>query len=138
MNTINKVTRTLVVVSLWSAMSLASAQPTDSGAKATQFRATESVLQQESTNMPSSSPPVDRTAAPADPIPKATTKQQKRARFAAEERAMQKESTSMPSGSPPVNRAAVSADPIPRATTKAQKKARFAAEEKAMQQESTR
>ena len=57
------------------------------------FRAQEHAMQDESTNMPSSSPPVDKTAPPADPIPRATTKAEKAARFADQERTMQEEST---------------------------------------------
>ena len=64
-----------------------------SGAPAAKFKAEEQAMQKESTNMPSASPPVNKSAKSADPIPKATTKAQKEARFKAEEKAMQKEST---------------------------------------------
>jgi len=50
-------------------------------------------MQDESTNMPSSSPRVDKTAPPADPVPKAATKAERAARFADQERIMQEEST---------------------------------------------
>jgi hypothetical protein len=137
MNRISKIVGTLAFVALASPIGIATAQGTDSSSRAAQFRANEATLQQESTNMPSSSAPVDRTAAPADAIPKAKYTQQKRDRFAAEEHALQTESTNMAPSSSPVNKATPAADPIPQATTKTQKKARFAAEEKAMQQEST-
>src|SRR5437899_11143538 len=58
-----------------------------SGAAAAKFKAEEQAMQKESTNMPSASPPVNKSAKPADPIPKATTKAQKEARFKAEEKA---------------------------------------------------
>jgi hypothetical protein len=64
-----------------------------SGAAAAKFKAEEQTMQKESTNMPSASPPVNKSAKPADPIPEATTKAEKEARFKAEEKAMQKEST---------------------------------------------
>jgi hypothetical protein len=107
-----------------------------SDATAAKFKADEKAMQKESTNMPSASPPVNKSAKPADPIPKATTKAQKEARFKAEEKAMQKESTNMPSASPPVNKAAKAADPVAKATTKAKKEGQFKAEEKALQKDS--
>ena len=64
-----------------------------SGTAAAKFKAEEQMMQKESTNMPSSSPPVNKSAKAADPIPKATTKAAKEARFKAEEKAMQQEST---------------------------------------------
>lgn len=99
-----------------------------------QFR----TLQQESTPMPSGSPPVDRNAKAEDPIPKVTTLAQREAWFKVENQRLQRESTSMPAGSPPVNKYDIAADPIPKATTSAQKAAAFAEEERFLQQKSTR
>ena len=137
MRTIHKLIGTLVVISM-SSLTTAQAAQTATESKAANFRTLESEMQQESTNMPSSSPPVDRTAPAADPIPRVTTEQQEIARFRAQEHAMQDESTNMPSSSPPVDKTAPPADPIPRATTKAEKAARFADQERTMQEESTR
>jgi hypothetical protein len=138
MNAIHKRIASAVVVSmLFSAPLAYSAEPSSKDSKAAQFRSQEAAMQAESTNMPSASPPVDKNAPAADPIPKATTKAEKKARFAAEEQAMQAESTNMPSASPPVNKSTPAADPIAKAKTKTQKAKRFAAEEKAWQEEST-
>src|SRR5438105_3643449 len=81
MRMIHKLVGTLVLMSMSSGASLAAAQ-TAAEKKAADFRGVESEMQQESTNMPSSSPPVDKTAPAADPIPKATTKAERAARFA--------------------------------------------------------
>ncbi len=98
-----------------------------------QFR----TLRQESTSMPSGSPPVDRNAKAEDPIPKVTTLAQQEAWFKVENQRLQRESTGMPAGSP-VNKYDVAADAIPKATTSAQKAAAFAEEERFLQQKSTR
>jgi hypothetical protein len=110
-----------------------------SNSKAAQFQDLEKTMQEESTNMPSASPPVNRNAKAADPVPKAaTTKAGRKAEFATEEKTMQDLSTNMPTGSPKVDRNAKAADPIPKATTKAEKAARFRDQEAVMQEESTR
>ena len=137
MTKVHKLITALVLASAASAMSVAHAD-TPTANRAVQFRATESAMQQESTNMPYDSVPVDRSTPSIDPIPHATTGAEKAARFAGEERAMQDESTNMSYGAPPANKTTSAADPIAPATTRAQKAARFAAEEQAMQQESTR
>jgi hypothetical protein len=137
MSKIHALAGALAILSMASAASIADAQPGYSGSTAERFRAEEQALQSESTNLPSSSPAVDRTEAPADPVPAARTPQEKRQRFATELRALQQESTSMPSASPRVDKGASAADPIPRATTRSQKAARFATEEAQMQREST-
>ena len=137
MRTIHKLIGTLVVISM-SSLATAQAAQTATERKAANFGALESEMQQESTNMPSSSPPVDKTVPAADPIPRATTEQQEIARFRAQEHAMQDESTNMPSSSRPVDKTAPPADPVSKATTEAQKAARFADQERMMQEESTR
>jgi hypothetical protein len=137
MRTIHKLVGTLVLVSM-SSLATAQAAQTAAERKAADFRALESEMQQESTNMPSSSPPVDTTAPAEDPVPQATTEQQEIARFRAQEHTMQDESTNMPTSSPPVDKAAPPADPVPKATTKAEKAARFTDQERIMQEESTR
>jgi hypothetical protein len=135
MNRMHKLVTSLIFVLTASVASLAVAQTTDTTSPAAKFRSEEQTMQQESTSMPPSAP-VDRTAAPQDPIPKATTKAQEKARFNAEENAMQVDSTSMPP-SAPVSKATPPADPNPRATTKSAKEARFANQERIMQEEST-
>jgi hypothetical protein len=137
MRTIHKLVGTLVLVSM-SSLATAQAAQTAAEKKAADFRTLESEMQQESTSMPSSSPPVDKTVPAEDPYPKATTEQQEIARFRAQEHAMQEESTNMPSSSPSVDKTAPPADPIPKATTKAERAARFADQERIMQEESTR
>jgi len=137
MHTIHKLVGTLVLISMSSGASLAAAQ-TAAEKKAADFGALESQMQRDSTNMPSSSPPVDKTVPAEDPISKATTMQQEIARFRAQEHAMQDESTNMPSSSPRVDKTAPPADPVPKAATKAERAARFADQERIMQEESTR
>ena len=86
MHTIHKLVGTLVLISMSSGASLAAAQ-TAAEKKAADFGALESQMQRDSTNMPSSSPPVDKTVPAEDPISKATTMQQEIARFRAQEHA---------------------------------------------------
>ena len=110
MRMIHKLVGTLVVVSMSSLATAATAQ-TAAESKAADFRALEAEMQQESTNLLSSSPPVDTTAPAEDPVPQATTEQQEIARFRAQEHAMQDESTNMPSSSRPVDKTAPPATP---------------------------
>src|SRR4051812_17740643 len=100
MNRLNALFAAMTLACMSSGIPIADAQTTGPKSRAAQFRETEAAFQEESTNMPSASPRVDRTTPSADPIPKATTKAQKRARFAAEERAFQRESTNMPASAP--------------------------------------
>lgn len=100
---------------------------------ASQFR----TLQEESTSMPSGSPPVDKNALPEDPIPKLTTLAQDEAWFRAENQRLQRESTGMPSGSPAVKKHEMPADPLPKATTPAEQAAANAAELQLLRQKST-
>ena len=86
------------------------------------------ILQDESTGMPAGSPPVDTSAAPADPVPTASNLSQEEARFREMDQQLQKASTPMPAGSPPVDRNAVNQDPPPSAQ----------AEEKFLEQNSTK
>ena len=134
MNRINVLIATITMASMSAAASIADAQTTGPKSRAAECRDTEAAWQRESTNLPSASPPVDRTTKAADPIPKATTKAEKRARFAAEERALQQASTNMPP-SAPVDRSALPADPVPKARTPAEKRARFIQEEATLQRE---
>ena len=134
MNRMNALIATITVATISAAAPVADAQTTGTKSRAAEFRDTEAAWQRESTNLPSASPPVDRSIKAADPIPKATTKAQKRARFAAQERALQQASTNMPP-SAPVDRSALPADPVPKATTRAEKRARFVEEEATLQRE---
>lgn len=86
------------------------------------------ILQDESTSMPSGSPPVDTSAPAADPVPKATGLSEEEARFRVMDEQLQKASTGMPVGSPPVDRTSVNQDPRPSP----------AAEEKFLEQNSTK
>jgi hypothetical protein len=95
--------------------------------KAKNFENQNEYLQDQSTSMPAGSPPVDRKAAPADPVPKATGSKGEQARFKGMDKQLQNESTSMPAGTPPVNSNSVNADPPPNAQ----------AEEKFLQKNST-
>jgi len=90
-----------------------------------------------STSMPAYSPPVDRSAYPADPVPTANAFGGESRRFVAMDHELQAESTGMPAYSPPVDRSEPAADPIPKATTLGQREARFAAEERFLEQNST-
>ncbi len=110
----------------------------DTSARAKEFANQNKILQEESTSSPVGSPPVNRSARPADPIPKATTLQQKEARFKAMDSRLQRESTNLAAGSPRVDKSAAAADPYPKGTTKAQKAAAAAAEEKFLEKSSTR
>ena len=92
MNTIQKLGRTLAIISIASAASLANAQGTDS-ANAPVANSTSSADNTAPADPRWGSPPVDRTARPDDPIPRATTLQQREKRFAEEEREWQRLST---------------------------------------------
>ena len=95
MNTIQKLGRTLAIISIASAASLANAQGTAS-ANSQGTNSTSSVDSSQATAPADprwGSPPVDRIARPDDPIPKATTLQQREKRFAEEEREWQRLST---------------------------------------------
>ena len=100
----------------------------NNSARDREFAIQNKILQDESTSMPSGSPPVDRSAPPADPIPKASGLSQEETRFKVMDQQLQVESTGMPSGSPPVDRNAVNQDPRPNAQ----------AEEKFLEQNSTK
>ncbi|HYT95691.1 MAG TPA: hypothetical protein VEO36_00070 [Casimicrobiaceae bacterium] len=103
MNTIHKLGRTLaMIISIASAASLANAQGTGSANEVTD--GTNAPVTNNASSADNSratapadprwgSPPVDRTARPDDPIPKATTLQQREKRFADEEREWQRLST---------------------------------------------
>jgi hypothetical protein len=100
----------------------------DNSARDRDFAIQNKILQDESTSMPAGSPPVDTSAAPADPVPKASTLSQEEARFQDMDQQLQRLSTGMPSGSPPVDRNALNQDPRPSAQ----------AEEKFLEQNSTK
>lgn len=104
------------------------AQAAGNSARDQAFAIQNKVLQDESTSMPVGSPPVDRSASPADPVPKASAMGGEAARFSVMDQQLQVESTSMPAGSPPVDRNAVNQDPRPSA----------AAEERFLEQNSTK
>ncbi|HVO88370.1 MAG TPA: hypothetical protein VMV45_07505 [Casimicrobiaceae bacterium] len=135
MKAIHKVIAALGVVASASITSVAFAQASDANLRVTQFRDTEATMQQDSTNMPYASALDAKSAPSADPVPGATTRQQKSARFGAEEKALQQESTSMPAPAREPDTAA--ADAVPRATNQAERRARFEQMEREMQQEST-
>ena len=104
------------------------AQAADNSTRYQDFAIQNKILQDESTSMPVGSPPVDRSAAPADPVPKARGLSQEEARFRVMDQQLQAESTGMAVGSPPVDRNAVNQDPRPSP----------AAEEKFLEQNSTK
>lgn len=79
--------------------------------RAQDFATQNEYLQEESTSMPHESPRVDRSAAPADPVPSASTYGGEAGRFRVLDQELQAESTSMPHESPRVNRNSVNADP---------------------------
>jgi hypothetical protein len=120
--------KTMVVTAALVAGVSGFAQAADNSTKARDFAIQNEYLQDQSTSMPHQSPPVDRSAAPADPIPKASTVGGEAARFRAMDQQLQVESTGMPVGSPPVNRTSVNQDPAPRGL----------AEEQFLQQNSTK
>ena len=120
--------KSIVVAVALAAGASSVAQAADNGARASNFAKEDRYLQDESTAMPHESAPVDRSAAPADPIPRASAYGGERARFDAMDRTLQSESTGMPAVSPPVDRSAVNADPAPRGS----------AEEQFLQQNSTK
>ena len=94
MNTIQKLGRTLAIISIASVASLANAQGTDSANAVTNSASTtDSTGAADSADSRWGSPPGDRSARPDDPIPKATTLQQREKRFAEEEREWQRLST---------------------------------------------
>jgi hypothetical protein len=133
MNAVQRVFGPILFASLSLSPCLSDAQTQRTQQRAENFRELEATLQRESSNSPVLAP-VDRSARAADPVPKATTKAEKRARFAAEERAFQRESTSM-APSMRVDRSTPAADPIPPARTRAAKRQRFIEEEKFLQSE---
>ena len=133
----NRLFASLIATAIAATTIAAHVQSNDS--KAARFQDQEKAMQEESTNMPSASPSVNRNAKAADPLPKAAaTKAGRKAQFAAEEKTWQDLSTNLPSASPQVNRNAKAADPIPKAATRAEKEARFREEEAEWQKESTR
>jgi hypothetical protein len=94
MNTIQKLGAALAIISIASAASFANAQDTNSTSTATSGTSTpDSASASESADSRWGSPPVNRAARPADPIPKATTTSERAKRFAAEEREWQRLST---------------------------------------------
>ena len=135
----NKSLGVILVTLVAGSASLAHAQygAATSATTAQQFASRLRTLQEESTSMPTGSPPVDKNARPEDPIPKLTTLAQDEAWFRAENQRLQRESTGMPSGSPAVKTHEVPADPLPKATTPAEKAAANAAELQFLRQKST-
>ena len=100
MNTIQKLGAALAIISIASAASFANAQdtnstsPPNSPSTATSGTSTpDSASASESADSRWGSPPVNRAARPADPIPKATTTSERAKRFEAEEREWQRLST---------------------------------------------
>ena len=94
MNTIQQLGTALAIISIASAVSFANAQDTNGTSTATNGSSTPySTSPSESSNSRWGSPPVNRAAAPSDPIPKATTMSERAKRFAAEEREWQRLST---------------------------------------------
>jgi hypothetical protein len=94
MNTIQKLGTALAIISIASAASLANAQDTNSPSTQTNGSSTPySTSASESSDSRWGSPPVNRAAAPSDPIPKVTTTSERARRFAAEEREWQRLST---------------------------------------------
>jgi hypothetical protein len=94
MNTIQKLGAALAIISIASAASFANAQDTNSTSTATSGTSTpDSASASESADSRWGSPPVNRAARPADPIPKATTTSERAKRFEAEEREWQRLST---------------------------------------------
>ena len=96
------------------------ASAADNSTKYQDFAVQNKIWQDESSGMPAGSPPVDRSAAPADPIPKASGLSQEEARFRVMDRELQDESTGMPAGSPPVDRNSANQDPAPNAAAEMQ------------------
>ena len=94
MNTIQKLGAALAIISIASAASFANAQVTNDPSTATNSPSTAgSTRAAEAANTRWGSPPVDRAARPADPIPKATTRAEEAKRFADQEREWQRLST---------------------------------------------
>jgi len=118
----------IVVAAALAACAAGVTQAADNSARARDFATQNQYLQDESTNMPHESPRVDRSVAPADPVPEASAYGGERARFRAMDQQLQAESTGLPAGSPPVDKSAVNADPAPRGV----------AEERFLQQNSTK
>ena len=114
MNSKLSMMKTMVVTAALVAGVSGFAQAAGNSARDQAFAIQNKILQDESTSMPSGSPPVDRSAPPADPVPKASNLSQEEARFRDMDQQLQKASTGMPSGSPPVDRSAVKEDPAPR------------------------
>jgi hypothetical protein len=100
------------------------------------FAEQEKALQGQSRSSASGSPKVDKSAAAASPVPKATTKQQKKDRFNELESSYQQNSQSSASGSPKVDKSAAAANPVPKTRTKSEKKTQFTSQEKELQQQS--
>lgn len=127
-----------VAVTTVLVVSFSIAHAADGGlTKAQAFAEQNAYWQALSTSMPAGSPPVDKSARPADPIPSAHGKAQEVARFQQMDAQLQAESTNMPAGSPAVDKSEPAADPIPKATTFARKEARFATEDRFLEQMST-
>ena len=101
--------------------------------KAEAFAEQNAYWQELSTSMPAFSPPVDKSAKPADPIPSAHGMREEVSRFKSMDAQLQAASTDMPAGSPRVDKSEAAADPIPKATTLAEKEARFAREDRFLQ-----
>ena len=145
MNLIFTMTTALLAFGLASAAAAqGSAQPTPDNphpytkppSSKERFSEQEKALQAESRNGPADSPKVDKSVTAADPVPKATTKQDKKARFNELEGSYQQNSRSSASGSPKVEKSA-RVNPPPKPKTKAEKKAQFTEQEKGLQQQST-
>jgi len=132
----NKSLNVILAALLTGGTAIAAAQP----AAATQAVSAQQLaneLQQEAVSMPMGSPPVDRNAKPADPVPQLTTPAQRAAWHHEESRELRHASIGMPMGSPQVNANESAADPLPKATTHAQQVAQSAAEEQFLQQQAT-
>jgi hypothetical protein len=94
MNAIQKLGTALAIVSIASAASFANAQDANSASAGTNGASTpESASASQSANLRWGSPPVNRAAAPSDPVPKANTMSERARRFAAQEREYQRLST---------------------------------------------
>lgn len=144
MNVVLKVAGVALATALMATIAMAQAQGVQPGkttkgnARAEAFAQQNRLLQEESTNSPIGSPPVNRNAKPADPIPKATNRSQEIARFKTMDRQLQRESTSSPVGSPTVNKSQAAADPLPKGGTKADRQRNANAEEHFLEQNSSR
>jgi hypothetical protein len=111
----SSMTKSMVVVAAFVAGISGVAHAADNSATARNFAIQNEYLQDESISMPVGSSPADRSAAPADPIPKASTLGGETARFRVMDQQLQAESTNTPVDSPSVNKNSVNADPAPNA-----------------------